>query len=124
MKQRKYKQLWLSLVNFKSEAGKNFKDLIDLDDQEIKDQKYIGAWANILVKADAINQAIEIIGLGLQELNFEVIFIDKIENIDALVEKKELNDDVMDEANWLLESDFVFKISDRIFPYTHPKSSP
>jgi len=54
----------------------------------------------------------------LDELNFEVIFIDKIENIGSLIEYKEIsNDDVKSEADWLLKNNFVFKISDRLFPY-------
>lgn len=53
----------------------------------------------------------------MDELNFEVTFIDKIENIGSLIEHKEISNDVKSEADWLLKNNFVFKISDRLFPY-------
>lgn len=53
----------------------------------------------------------------MDELNFEVIFIDKIENIGSLIEYKEISNDIKSEADWLLKSNFVFKISDRLFLY-------
>ena len=48
---------------------------------------------------------------------FSVYFIEKIENLMPLIDKKELKKEVIYEADWLLKSDFVFKISDKIFPY-------
>jgi DNA-dependent RNA polymerase auxiliary subunit epsilon len=56
--------------------------------------------------------------LGLRELKFEIEFIEKIENISSLIENDELKSDVKIEVDWLLNSEFVFKISDKIFPYT------
>ena len=50
----------------------------------------------------------------MDELNFEVTFIDKIENIGSLIEHKEISNDVKSEADWLLKNNFVFKISDSI----------
>ena len=117
MKENNYNNLWLAFVNLKAKKGFVFKDLIDFEDTEEK-INYKGAWANIIIKSKNIKEALDIIPLGLDELNFEVIFIDKIENIGSLIEYKEIsNDDVKSEADWLLKSNFVFKISDRLFPY-------
>ncbi|WP_101688744.1 hypothetical protein [Dysgonomonas massiliensis] len=113
---KKYSNFWLAFVNLKAKDGLVFSDLIDFDG--LPDNiDYNGAWANIIVKANNINDALEIISLGLSELEFDVVFIDKIENIGSLIEYKEVTDDVKAEVDWLLESDFVFKISDKIFPY-------
>ena len=118
MKENLYRNLWLVFVNIKPEEGQKFIDLIDLEEeQDGLEGEFIGAWANVIVKSETINGAIEITPLGLKELGFEVEFIDKIENMSSLIEKKELKEDVVNEADWLIDSNFVFKISDRIFPY-------
>jgi DNA-dependent RNA polymerase auxiliary subunit epsilon len=119
MKKLKYSNLWLLFVNIKARKGLKFVDLIDTDDAESMDsrKKYIGAWANLLIKADTINKAIDIAPLGLKELNFEIKFIDKIENLGSLLEYNEIKNDVIEEAEWLLKSGFIFKISDKLFPY-------
>ena len=114
MRKEKYSTIWLSFVHIKAKDGIEFNSLIDIE--EPSDQ-YIGAWANILVKGETIREAIDIIAEGLSELGFELAFIDKIENFMSLVEAEEVNKSVIKEADWLLKSDFVFKISDRIFPY-------
>lgn len=111
------KNIWLVFVHIKAKTGFRFNDLIDLESSEEKNDQFKGAWANILVKAKSIKEAIEIVPLGLDELNFSVKFIDKIENIASLIEHDEINNDVIDEAKWLSKSDFVFKISNKIFPY-------
>jgi hypothetical protein len=102
-------------VNIKPMKGYEFNDLIDTDGTS--SDKFRGAWANIIIKAETINDALKIVPLGLQELHFEIEFIDKIENFMSLVENKELKGDVVKEADWLLSNDFIFKISDKIFPY-------
>ncbi|MFD2162260.1 hypothetical protein ACFSJU_07635 [Paradesertivirga mongoliensis] len=119
MRKNKYEMIWLSFVNVKAKDGIEFNSLIDIE--EPTDRKYIGAWANILVKSESIPEAIDIISQGLSELRFELVFIDKIENFMSLVEAKEVDEMVIKEADWLLKSDFVFKISDRIFPYDNVK---
>lgn len=116
MKRKKYSNFWLVFVNLKAKNGFVFNDLIDFDGRP-DNIDYKGAWANIIVKSDNINNVLEIVPLGLHELGFEVIFIDKIENIGSLIEYKELNSDVKAEVDWLLKSKFVFMISDKIFPY-------
>lgn len=112
----KYNNFWLAFVNLKAKSGFIFTDLIDFDGSA-ENIEYIGAWANIIVKSDSINEALEIVSLGLGELDFEVMFIDKIENIGSLIEYKEISDDVKAEVDWLAKSEFVFRISDKLFPY-------
>ncbi|HAD12942.1 MAG TPA: hypothetical protein DCF33_10965, partial [Saprospirales bacterium] len=87
------------------------------------DINYTGAWANVIVKAQNISDSLNIIQLGLSELNFEVIFIDKIENIASLIEYNEINNTVLAEVNWLSKSKFVFMISDKLFPYVEDNST-
>jgi hypothetical protein len=115
MKTDEYAGLWLMFVNIIPKSGYSFNDLIDQENNSI--ETFNGAWANIIIKAPTIHEALEIAPRGLQELNFEIAFIDKIENFMSLVENKELKKEVVKEGTWLLNSDFVFKISDRIFPY-------
>ncbi len=112
----KYANIWIALVNLKAREGFNMVDLIDNEGKETN-HNFIGAWANILVKANTIKEAVEIIPLGLEELNFEVIFINKIENVETLIEYDELKKSVKKEIKWLIKSDFVFKISDKLFTY-------
>lgn len=113
---KSFKNTWLAFVNIKAKNNFEFSNLIDFENEELR-INYSGAWANIIIKADSINEAVEIIPLGLNELNFEVVFIDKIENIESLIEYDEMNEDVKSEVAWLLKSKFVFKISDKLFPY-------
>ncbi len=111
-----YERVWLSFVNMGAMNGYTFNDLIDAESTN-EHGKYTGAWANVLLVADDIPTALSILPQGLQELNFEVIFIDKIENLETPIENNEVNQGLIEEVNWLLESKFVFKINDRIFPY-------
>lgn len=116
MKRKKYSDFWLAFVNLKAKEGFVFTDLIDFDGSS-DNIDYKGAWANVIVKSESINEALVIVPLGLGELDFEVIFIDKIENIGSLIEYKEIKDDVKSEVDWLAKSEYVFKISDKLFPY-------
>lgn len=111
-----YERVWLAFANIGAMNGYTFKDLIDTESTNENDQ-YTGAWANVLLVADDIYAALALLPKGLQELNFKFIFIDKIENLEAPIENGEVNQDLIEEVNWLLASKFVFKISDRIFPY-------
>lgn len=114
MEPDQYIAVWLVFVNIKPVAGFKFHDLIE---SKRKNENYIGAWANILVRADTIQNVLEILPAGLKQLNFEVEFIDKIENFKSLVDYKEISPEVIEEADWLLCTPYFFKISDRIFPY-------
>ncbi len=116
MKAGNYKNIWLIFVNIKAKPGFVFNDLVNAEGADLNNV-FTGAWANVLVKAVTISEAIETIPGGLGELNFETVFIDKAENVMSLIEYKELNEGMIKEADWLLNSGFIFKISDKIFPY-------
>ncbi len=79
--------------------------------------KYIGAWANILVKADTINEAIEIIPLGLKEKNFKVIFIERAVNLQSMADENDVEEEELEEADWLLSTSYRLKIVERLYPY-------
>jgi hypothetical protein len=111
-----YQHIWLCLAKIKAKSGLSFSDLVDNEDNT-DTQALVGAWANILIKAETISLAIEILPMGLAELDFDVDFIDKIENVAYLIENNLLNDLVIAEIKWLMESNFVFKISDKIFGF-------
>lgn len=113
----KYDTLWLAFVNIEAMDGYNFNDLIDTSDCNDMIPQYIGAWANILVKADIINEAIDIIPLGLKEKKFKIRFIESVGNLQPIVEHKEITDAEIAEADWLLSSNYKFIIMDRIYPY-------
>jgi hypothetical protein len=110
-----YKKVWLAFVQIEAQENYSFNELIDSENRHTPE--YVGAWANVLVKAENINQALEIVPQGLDEKKFDVIFIDKIENVASLIEYKELDENVMQEVDWLVSTDYVFMISDKIFPY-------
>lgn len=116
MKEKEYNKFWLAFVNLKAKKGYLFNDLIDFDENQEK-LNYIGAWASIIVKSDDIKSSIDIVYDGLAEMNFEPIFIDKIENIGSMIEYDEISDNVISETDWLIENDYVFMISDKFFPY-------
>lgn len=108
-----YRNVWLAFIDIQSFEGLKFQDLIDFDDEVPED--YIGAWTNVLVVTDRINEVPDIIEKGLTELNFSLKFIDKIENVASLIEYDEIDENVVEEIDWLLSTEFIFKISDKIF---------
>ncbi len=116
MEDKKYKNFWLVFVDIRAKEGFEFVNLIDFENSPIEDN-YKGAWANVIVKSENIKDALDLVPLGLAELNFEVVFTDKIENVGSLLEYNEITENVKEEVDWLAKSDFVFKISDKLFPY-------
>ncbi len=113
----KYKNLWHIFVNIEAIEGYNFNDLIDTSDCDTTVSKYIGAWTNILVKADTINEAIEIIPLGLKEKNFKVIFIERAVNLQSMADENDVEEEELEEADWLLSTSYRLKIVERLYPY-------
>ena len=109
-----YSKYWLVFAHIKPAKGYSFNELVESETSE----NYIGAWANLIIKADTINGALDIVPLGLKEKNFDVEFIDKIENIQSLYEYNELDEIVINEVEWISKTNFVFLISDKVFPYT------
>lgn len=110
-----YKTVWLAFVDMQAKEGEKFSNLIDLGAEDL--EEYLGAWGNLLIISDRINNVPDIIEAGLNELDMTTRFIDKIENVGSLIEYGEIDTDVMQEAEWLFSSGYVFKISDKIFPY-------
>lgn len=115
MKNISYKNVWIAFVNMGPLPNHVFTELIDMEVMD--DSKYQAAWGNILIKSDLIDGVPNIVELGLLELGMEVIFIDSIQNTDTLIEYKELDLDVVEEIESFIDSTFLFKISDQIFPY-------
>ncbi len=113
---RNYEKTWLAFVQITAKPGFKFIDLVDSNGIDTN-VSYVGAWANIILKSNDINVAIEIITLGLNELNFDLVFIDKVENLGSLIEYNEVNEALISEVNWLMDSEYVFKISNKLFPY-------
>ncbi|QQT52060.1 hypothetical protein I6I98_17520 [Sphingobacterium multivorum] len=111
-----YKNIWLALVEIEAKNGEIFHDL--LDHEEELEEQYIGAWGNVLVNCERINQVPDIIEKGLNEKGMTVLFIDKIENMESLIEAEQVVKQVIGEADWLLNSNYTFMISDKLFPYT------
>lgn len=110
-----YLNIWLLLIDLTAQKGKKFNDLIELDEGD--NEEYLGAWANILIKADTFEKALQIAPLGLEELGFVIKEIDTTENLKLLIDESSVGDDVISEADWLIASDYIFMISDKIFPY-------
>ncbi|MBP1629652.1 MAG: hypothetical protein H6Q15_545 [Bacteroidetes bacterium] len=115
-KKSKYKEIWYVNVHIKAKKGYEFNDLIDFEGEE-SSIVYKAAWANLLIRAISLHEVLELIPQGLAEKNFEVIFIDKIENMSTLIEFDEIEDFVIKEVDWLIQSPYKFMISDKIFPY-------
>ena len=91
-----FKQLWVASVDI--EAMPNY-DFI------------------VIIQAPTIKEALFLIEIGLNEKNFKIRFIDKIENLYSLVEDNEINIDMIKEAEWLYKSQYSFMISDKLWPY-------
>ena len=112
---KKYKNIWLLLINITAAEGKEFGDLIDVENEN--NDIYLRAYANVLIKSETRKLAIELAPRGLQELGFVVIEIDTAENLEFLLEKDEVAEYVISEADWFISSEYVFMISDKLFPY-------
>jgi hypothetical protein len=112
---KKYKNIWLLLIDLTATEGKDFNDLIDVENENT--DVYQGAWVNVLIKSETRKLAIKLAPRGLQELGFIVKEIDTIENLEFLLEKDEVTEDVVSDADWLISSKYVFMISDKLFPY-------
>ena len=115
----KFIQMWVASVDIEADSGYNFMDLIDCSDHNEVLPKYIGAWANVIIQSATINEALDLLEIGLNEKNFRIKFIDKIENMYSLIEDDDVNEDIIKEAEWLYSSKYCFVISDRLWPYVN-----
>lgn len=70
-----------------------------------------------MVKCGRINDVPDIIEKGLNELGMTILFIDKIENLESLKDANGITEDVIEEVDLLLNSHYIFKICDKLFPY-------
>ena len=52
---QKYKQIWIVSVDIEAVSGYDFMELIDCSDCNEALPKYIGAWANVIIKSATIN---------------------------------------------------------------------
>lgn len=57
------------LVHIKAKQGLSFKDLTDTEDITVN-KNYLGAWANVIIKGKAINEALTVVPRGLEEKGF------------------------------------------------------
>ena len=115
----KFIQMWVASVDIEADSGYNFMDLIDCSDHNEVLPKYIGAWANVIIQSPTINEALDLLEIGLNEKNFRIKFIDKIENLYSLIEENNINVDMIKEAEWLYSSKYSFVISDKLWPYVN-----
>lgn len=113
---KKYLNVWIAFVNINAEEGYNFPDLIDSEGEP--KENIIGAVAYIALIAPDIYGALDILHQGLHELHFRVETIFEIRNVYHLCECGELSDNEEIEVDWLLKSNYVFKIIDRLWPYS------
>lgn len=118
---KKYKQLWIASVDIEAAPEYEFNDLVDCSECDNTLPAYTGAWANIILQSETINEALILLEMGLSEKNFIVKFIDKIENLYSLVEDNDVNIDIIKEAEWLYSSKYRFMISDKLWPYSDNK---
>ncbi len=119
MKQNKktdYSKIWLAFVQIVAKKGLVLEDLVESNGVD-DNFRAKGAWTNIMIKAKTIHEALDIAPKGIDEKGFEIKFIDKIENFQSLVEYEEVTKDFIEEADWLLNSKFVFKIAGSLHLY-------
>lgn len=109
---KKYRQLWRASVYIEAEKGFVFNELIGADPDE---PDYIGASANIILHAENINKAAELIETGVAERDLRIKFIDRIENIYSLVRYDEIEEDLLKEAESLYSSKERFMICETIW---------
>lgn len=113
----RYKDIWMARVGIKAMRGHTMSDLVYWEEGQERIE-YIGAIANVLLHADTIFQALEIIKPGFAEKYFEVDEIDMIENFQSIYDRDELDEEIVSEADELKASEFVFIISGKLFCYT------
>lgn len=115
---KEYEQIWYAYVDLEAEDGYEFNDLIDSEIYDDPLATYIGAWANILVQAKTIKEAVDIIEMSLREKNLKIRFFDGIENLLSLVEADDVAEDMIKDADRLYSSGSRFMITGELFAYT------
>ncbi|KOS08036.1 hypothetical protein AM493_19760 [Flavobacterium akiainvivens] len=110
-----YLPLWLITADIHAQDGLDFNELVETPQDG---DRYIGAWANILVEAADIEVALAVLNAGLAEKGFALKRIGRIENFDFLMDDEEVKPDMVYQAEWLLSSEYVLLICDPVYPYS------
>jgi hypothetical protein len=110
-----YTNVWMAFVDISAGDSYIFTELIDMEQKQI--DNYIGAWCYIVVIANNISDALDIISKGLIELHFQLNYVDSIRNVSTLIEDGEISEKDKREIDSLLTSKYIFKILDKLWPY-------
>lgn len=116
-KQEDYSQVWMVFVNMEAMEGYDFMALLDFEELDPSEPQYQSAWANILIRANNVYEALEVLEGGLKKLCMRPAFIESIQNLAPMIENNEVDDEVIAQLDELLASPDVFRISDQLFPY-------
>jgi hypothetical protein len=114
---KKYQNLWLAFVQITAIDGYNFLDLVDFEKKPA--ENFSGGFVWILVKAKTINEALALIPRGLDEKHFKVVFVDQICYLQTMIEDKSINKEIIEEADWFIHTQYVFKICNGIWAYSN-----
>lgn len=114
---KRFKTLWIAHVDVEAAEGHDLYELLELEDSNNSLQEYIGAWIDVIVKADSIVEALDILEIGLEDMNYVIKFIDRIENMHSLIEHKNVDDGTVKDADMLLRNNGNFLIKDGVWTY-------
>ena len=114
---KKYQNLWLAFVQIAAIDGYNFLDLVDFEEKPAENLS--GGFVWILVKAKTINETLDIIPRGLEEKHFKVVFVDQICYLQSMIEDNSINQEIIEEADWIIHTQYVFKICNGIWTYSN-----
>lgn len=113
----KFSAVWLFLVDIVPKKDKDFLSLVDGYNADDAKQNLDAAYANILVKASDQGRALYILEKGLEEKDFNIKEVSSVDNVRELVIYGNIEQRFFEEAEWLIKSNFLFKIIDPIYPY-------
>lgn len=114
---KRFKTLWIARVDVEAAEGHDLHELLELEDSNNSLQEYVGAWIDVIVKADSIVEALDILEIGLEDMNYVIKFIDRIENMHSLVEHRNVDDGTVKDADMLLSNNGNFLIKDGVWTY-------
>jgi hypothetical protein len=80
--------------------------------------KYIGAWAKVIVNAKTLIDAYQLILKGIAEKGFIVFDFDYIRDYDYFKENYELDAEYKEAEDLLNNSAYLFTIVGLLYPYT------
>lgn len=112
-----HNNVWFFVVDIKPINDISLLLLVDYENDSDFSSDLDRAIANIIVQANDLKKAKTILVKGLIEKQFEINEICYIYNVGELIKKQDIEEKFIDEASWLLSSEYVFKIIDPIYPY-------